>query len=524
LPSFRILPSLTVLALAACSIHPPQDARPDAQPAAASTPSASQQNTQPAAASARSATERLDEALQLIANQQFDAGLAALQSVLEARSFASLPSDAQYHALQAAGRAEMDFQRWALARGYMARAAAMPQATADDRLALLSIGWQLHDEPLIAESLTAVARKWPDRLREVDEDYLTGVLRTAAQLPRATALALLQSLYAANFKLKWDIEPSESWRDLMLLLIEQGRQSAAADISARITDPFVLVEIRADRRFDAVVAAHPQAFDAEAAADRQIKWLQAKDESGANSLRVKALLMAALMRRHHAAAALAIADDALGEVRDTNYPERRYIDYLAEYGELLTERAFALLDLGLWNEGVAQLKEAAGEFEHDRDNVGAAIDLAEVECDLARPADARSVLAQITAGLSPYGEMRVEGVRLDVAAQEGDASQVERSLSYLRAHRAEAPVSYLSALIVANQLDGAAEELRRQLLDPATRPNALRNVQTFAPEQATPRDLEMRARWQSVLARPDVQNTITRVGRVQSYDMEGSLF
>jgi hypothetical protein len=208
----------------------------------------------------------------------------------------------------------------------------------------------------------------------------------------------------------------------------------------------------------------------------------------------------------------------------TAYPERRYIDYLAEHGELLTERAFALLDLGLWDEGVAELKEAAGEFEHDRDNVGAAIHLAEVECDLARPADARSVLAQITAGLSPYGEMRVEGVRLDVAAQEGDAAQVERSLSYLRAHRDEAPVSYLTALIVADQPDGAAEELRRQLLDPATRLNALRNVQTFAPEQATPRDLEMRARWQSVLARPDVQNTITRVGRVQSYDMEGSLF
>jgi len=34
----------------------------------------------------------------------------------------------------------------------------------------------------------------------------------------------------------------------------------------------------------------------------------------------------------------------------------------------------------------------------------------------------------------------------------------------------------------------------------------------------------MRARWQSVLARPDVQNTIARVGRVDRYDMEGSLF
>ena len=110
----------------------------------------------------------------------------------------------------------------------MTRAAAMPQATADELLALVTIGWHLHDQPLIAESLTAVARKWPERLGKIDEDYLTAVLAGQAKLPRATALALLESLYAANFKLKWDIEPSESWRDLMLLLIEQGRQSEAA--------------------------------------------------------------------------------------------------------------------------------------------------------------------------------------------------------------------------------------------------------------------------------------------------------
>jgi hypothetical protein len=120
--------------------------------------------------------------------------------------------------------------------------------------------------------------------------------------------------------------------------------------------------------------------------------------------------------------------------------------------------------------------------------------------------------------------MQVEGVRLDVATQEGDAAQVERSLSYLRAHRGEAPMSYLSDLIIANRLDRAAEELRRQLLDPDTRQNALGNVQTYTPEQATPRDLEMRARWQSVLARPDVQQAIATVGRVESYDMEGAPF
>ncbi len=522
MPALRILLWLTVTALAGCASGPSHEVHPPAPPAAAPSdaPPAIQSSSQSPDPN-QPASQRLDDALRLIANKQFDAGLAALRSVIGARSFARLPGEDQYRALRAAGRAEMGFQRWSLARDYMVRAAAMPQASANDQRALLTIGAQLHDEPLCARSLTALARKWPERLRDIDEFYLTRFLAEQAKLPRTTALALLQSLYAANFKLKWDMEPSESWRDLMLLLIEQGRDSDAADVSARITDPLVLIQIRADRRFDTAVAAHPQAFDAEAAADRQIKWLQAKDEDGANSLRIKTLLMTALMRRHHAAAGLAIADDAIAEIRDTNYPERRFVDYLPEYGELLTGRAYVLFGLGLWDEGIAQLKAAAREFDHDRDNVGAAIDLAQAECDLGRPTDARSVLAQITEGLSPYGQMQVEGVRLDAATQEGDSAQVERSLRYLRSHRDDAAASYLGDLIVANQLDRAAGELRRQLLDPDTRESALGNVQTYSPERDTPRDLEMHARWQSLLARPDVQSAIARVGRVESYDLEG---
>jgi hypothetical protein len=497
---------LTALALAACGIP---------EPTAASTAAASALNP---------ASRRLDDALRLISNKQFDVGLPALRAVIDARSFASLASDDRYRALDAAGRTEMGLERWSLARGYMARAAAMPQATADDQLSLTTIGAQLHDQATVAGALTALARQWPERLGDIDEDYLTNTLHTSHRWPRGTALALLQALYAANFKLKWDIEPSDSWRELILLLIEQGRVSEAVEVSARITDPQILLDMRADRRFDAVVAAHPERFDVEAAASRQIRTLEARDEDGANSLRVKTLLMAALMRRHHAAAALAIADEAIAEIRDTNYPERRYVDYLAEYGGLLSERAFALLDLGLWDEAVAQLAAAAREFEHDRDNVGAAIDLAQVECDLARPAEARSVLDQLASGLSPYGTMQLEGVKLDIATQEGDAAQVKRSLSYLKAHRSDAALTYLGALIVANQLDRAAQELRRQLADPETRQEALGVVQTYALEPATPRDLEMRARWQSVLARQDVQKAIEKVGRAESYDLEGSLF
>lgn len=499
MPPFRTSLCLA-LALAACAAHPPRDAVP-----------------------APSARERLADALRLTSSKQFEQGLAALIAVIDAGEFATLSSEERYRALDEAGQVEIGFQRWALARRYMARASAMPESTAEDQLRLITIAWHMHDDAAVAEALTTLARRWPDHLGEIDEDYFMSVLRTASRLPRDTGVALLQALYDVHWKPKGDVEPSGSWRDLALLLIEEGKTAAAAEVSARITDPQVIVDMRADRRFDPIVAAHPERFDVNAAAAREIEALQAKDTQ-AHSLHVKTLLMAALMRRHHAAAALAIADEAIADIRATNYPERLYVDYLSEYAALLSERAFALMDLAHWDEALDQLTAAAREFEHDRDNVGAAIDLAAFECDLGRPEDARSVLAQLTGSLSPFGAMQMEGVRLDVASEEGDAAQVERSLHYLHAHRGDAPFAYLSALVMANRIDRAARELREQLAGRDTRQQALESVQTYLPEPGTPRQLEMRARWQSLIARRDVQAAIARVGRVQSYELTESVF
>ena len=507
MPAFRTFLWLT-LALAGCAANPPRHTPPVAALAGAPTPSASRQ---------------LADALELISKKQFDEGLPALTAVIDARSFATLSSDEQYRALEEAGQIEVGFQRWAVARRYAARAAAMPQATGNDQLRLIAVTWHLHDEAAVAEALTMLAKRWPDRLGEIDEDYLASVLRTANRLPRGTGLALLQALYDAHWKPKGGVEPSDSWRDLVLLLIEERKAAEAGDVAARITDPQVLVDMRADRRFDSVVAAHPGRFDVNAAAVREIESLQAKDAE-AKSLRVKTLLMAALMRRQHAAAALAIADEAVAAILETNYPERLYVDYLSEYAALLSERAFALMDLGHWNEAADQLTAATREFEHGHDNVGAAIDLAAFECDLGRPKEARSVLAQLTGTLSPYGSMQMESVRLDAATQEGDAAQIERSLHYLHAHRSDAPFAYLSALVVADQLNRAAQELRGQLAGRDTRQQALESAQTYLSEPGTLRQLEMRARWQSVIARLDVQAAIARVGRVDSYDLVNSIF
>ena len=126
----------------------------------------------------------------------------------------------------------------------------------------------------------------------------------------------------------------------------------------------------------------------------------------------------------------------------------------------------------------------------------------------------------MVAATSQFGAMQVETVRADAAYQQGDSKQVERSLQYLRTHRADASGSYVRALIAVNQLDRAARELVTDLNNPADRQDALLDAQEFAPTPGTPRDAELEARYRLVLARPEVQAVIRKVGRVESYALE----
>jgi hypothetical protein len=98
-------------------------------------------------------------------------------------------------------------------------------------------------------------------------------------MPNGAALALLQALYGAHWKLKWEIEPSTAWRDLTLLLLGKARLAEAHEVASHVTDVYVLIAMRADRRFDAVIAANQPQFDIEAASEREFHALQAAADS-----------------------------------------------------------------------------------------------------------------------------------------------------------------------------------------------------------------------------------------------------
>jgi tetratricopeptide (TPR) repeat protein len=400
-----------------------------------------------------------------------------------------------------------------------AAAAAAEQEFAN-LLGQLRTDHRLDRQAAAVADLTLLAQRWPERLKSLPPEFVLQIVGDSNHLPHPANLALLRALYDAQWQLRWGIEPSSSWLRLTRLLLEQGALAEAIQVSLRITDTHDLIAMRADRRFDAVVAANPERFDIDAAATRQLRTLQAASEHAPQSLQLKSELIGALLQQQHYAAMLALSDAVLLEIESTNYPEKLYVDFNEQHGWFLNERAIALERFGRWDEAVAQLT-AATAVKEQAQIAGQLINLGELYCALERPRDALSAIGKVPiATLSSYGLMEMESVRLDAASQLGDTKQAENALDYLRENRAHDPASYQYALVTMNRLDDAAQALIEWLRDADHRLTALASVQTYSDPPMTPRETLIFARERSLLSRPDVLAVIQEVGRVERYPVE----
>jgi len=296
---------------------------------------------------------------------------------------------------------------------YLGRVIAMPQAGYGDWLERLREANTSGNEADEVSTLTVLMRRWPDRTRGLDADYIQRTASAARQLPHAAALPLLQALYDAHWKLKWDVEPSELWRDLALLLLENNRLTEANEAVSHVPDVYVLVAMRSDRRFDAVVAANSAQFDIGAAAEREFHALQTEAEKAPQSLEAKLRVINSLLHLQHyeAEAALAAADSILLDIRSTNFPGKLFEDYEEELSRFLDLRSIALQRVGRWDEALAQLSAAGVLLEKYTGNVNQLINLGALYCELRRPQDALSPIGRLVAGISPFGACCVPDAR-----------------------------------------------------------------------------------------------------------------
>jgi hypothetical protein len=471
--------------------------------------------------SQRGQIAQVDLVLKLVSEHQFAEAEAIIQPLIHSKHFDRLPSAEQYRALLTAAKLAFTLKEPKLEYESRVRLLALPEATGEDRISRLNAASRLNDTADKLASITDLAQKNPERLDRINYRFIFRVLNDSKkQLPHGAALPLMQALYAAHWKVAWGQEPSGTWQDYALLLLEQHRLSEAIDVSTHVTDEYDLISMRADRRFDAITVANPAQFDVDAAIRKTSEHFQLLAERTPKSLTPRVIVMERLLEEQHYDAALAVADGLLVEIRMRSDPKQWYDDFDERYVWILDTRSRLLTRLGRWDEGVDQLAAASHMPDKDGKNVSQVINLGELYCDLGDPKNGLDTLVRLGSDISAYGRMQEAAVRLDAAIQLGDAAEKEKWLGFIKEHRFDAPLTYEDALLRMNDAETAAKWLIERLEDKDLNSAALLSIQEYAVPRETTRQTELRKRRREMMARADVQAEIPKVGRIESYKIE----
>jgi hypothetical protein len=463
--------------------------------------------------------QRAGEAEKALADKDWPKAQAALQSEIGGRGFRGLSPDDQYHALLKGAFVGLYHGDKDLGYSYLLRLTAMPQADQGVWHELIDVAYNLKHPDDSARGLIQLAQRWPEEVPKLDEHVTASALAAIHSQPPEKRLASLWALYEAQFKLKWGYEPSSAWRDLTLLLLERDRLTDATNVAGHITSSKILMVMRSDRRFDAVVAARPDRFEVESAAREELRFAQTLSDGNPQLLDLKIDVVISLQRLRDYGAMLAAADELKMEIASTNFPRRLYTDYDDKYRWLLDERAMALERVGRADEAVKELQAASRLSEEGAKNVSQSISLGALLCRLNRPEEALEAIADV-GPVSEYGNAEIEVIRLQAALQLKDEPQAAKSMDYLQSMRATQPEKYELGLVLAGQMDRAAQSLTARLRDPAKRQDALELVQDFPPLPSAKFEQDTDEMWRLLVARADVQSTIDKVGRAGSYHLE----
>jgi hypothetical protein len=489
---------LSALVLSACATHPA--AAPPAQPAAAAPA---------AAASPLGVHAQFEQALQLARSHAFDKADSTLTTLLASPDFATLGAAERHQALSLGAMLALQARDAKRAQALAKRACEMHEEQSYDWLLRVEAGIAAADATDTVLAAKVVAERWPELLPQ----SLQG-LQGATDAMRYQVLSGL-----LNFSVPHEPAGASSWwRDLALLQLGRGERAAAAATLARVSNAYVAASIEADRRFDLI--RREASLDVGQIAQRAIDAAAKRAQSNPDKLQPLNELAGLLGESLLLPQVLQVTDTAIEQV--SKWGAIAYSDYDPEYSELLDQRAQALAATGRWDAAVIQLRAASLLPENATGNVSQVIDLAALYNDLGRPQEARATLAKLTTdNTSTVGIMQFQKETLRAAVALGDTHQAEAALQFMGAHREDALDVYQQALLAADRQESGAKLMIQRLANARTRSAALLAVQDYANVSLTPVQLENQRRWRQLLARTDVTEAISRVGRVGSYHLAG---
>jgi hypothetical protein len=343
----------------------------------------------------------------------------------------------------------------------------------------------------------------PRLLAQIDADF--GVLPNASTAQRQLAEVLFP---LEDSDPRADYNPM--WLQAATASLEAGATDQAAKYARRISSPLVMAQLRADRRFDALVASNPGAFEVPTVALAELTNAKAQAASEPGRLAPQLRLGNALYRMGRYQEALAVLDAGLagGQV----YGED------PSYMRSLVSRRVTLL--GKLGRNVEALAVASTGCVVCGRGAGFNLQQAQLLISLRRGAEALPLLdGDQPAAFGVAGVADLAAMRACAYHQAGRAADVSTQLDFLKRHVRDNPDATLGALLCAGSSDDVASTLVAMLNDGQMRAAALGALQVYREGKLPPETQLLRARLATIAARSDVKAALDMVGRVATYEM-----
>lgn len=368
-------------------------------------------------------------------------------------------------------------------------------------------------------SFATLGRKSPSTLATLPNDVVFGLTYELHGQRQAEALL---ALHNAHWTPKGvGVVANLTWVTLVTDLLAEGDLQHAELVAHDINGYREMIALHADRRYDAVVAADPAAYDVSAALNQELARRRTDAASFPARLDLVNRVAFALLERNQPGEALAVLQDALAKVAGEPEGKAYFDDQRQQLAWTLDYEARALLELGRVDEAIKALQRGSLPMENGLPHVSQTLNLAGVLDDLGRPREALKTLANFDTRLvSPYGVMTWRAVLVCAYAQLKDAAKMATSLDYLKTHAKDAPYELRDGLLCAGDADGYAQWLIRGLDDPELRATVLLRLQRFLPDSPAgqfPWRDSRRAFERGVEQRADVEAAIAKYGRIASY-------
>jgi len=212
---------------------------------------------------------------------------------------------------------------------------------------------------------------------------------------------------------------------------------------------------------------------------------------------------------------------ALSDAAQLSILERRRYDFDGEYDHALVVKAYALFQLGRFDEALSIASTIGAGGRQRGPNTGTALLMGTWLVALERGAEALDVLSPMTGDhLNLEGRADLAALRACAAAQTGDAALLKTNLEYLKTAKLNRPGVLLKALLCTNDLDAAEKVVVAALKDTRQRGLMLDELQIYRSANVIPSgDRKLEQRRAELRSRPAVSAAVSEVGRINRYNV-----